>query len=139
MAVSLWSPIHSPTRKLIVALASRHRVPAIYGQRQFPASGGLLSYGPDLVDTVGRAASYVDRILRGAKPAELPVQAPTKFEMVVKPGEKESTQAGTSDRVAYSLAEALVDGGFRLCWVGTRADVVDAGCDGESIPKVARV
>jgi ABC-type uncharacterized transport system substrate-binding protein len=70
-------------RELIVALAARHRVPAIYGQRQFPASGGLLSYGPDLVDTVGRAASYVDRILRGAKPAELPVQAPTKFEMVV--------------------------------------------------------
>jgi ABC-type uncharacterized transport system substrate-binding protein len=70
-------------RELIVALAARHRLPAIYGQRQFPTSGGLLSYGPDLVDIVGRAASYVDRILRGEKPAELPVQAPTKFEMVV--------------------------------------------------------
>jgi putative tryptophan/tyrosine transport system substrate-binding protein len=70
-------------RELIVALAARHRVPATYGLRQFPVSGGLLSYGPDTVDTVRRAASYVDRILRGEKPAELPVQAPTKFEMVV--------------------------------------------------------
>ncbi len=70
-------------RALFIALAERHRVPAIYGIRQFPASGGLMSYGPDTVDTVRRAASYVDRILRGEKPAELPVQAPTKFEFVI--------------------------------------------------------
>jgi putative tryptophan/tyrosine transport system substrate-binding protein len=70
-------------RALLIALAERHRVPAIYGIRQFPASGGLMSYGPDTVDTVRRAASYVDRILRGEKPAELPVQAPTKFEFVI--------------------------------------------------------
>jgi putative ABC transport system substrate-binding protein len=70
-------------RELIIALAARHRLPAIYGLRPFPVSGGLMSYGPDTVDTVRRAAAYVDRILRGEKPAELPVQAPTKFEMIV--------------------------------------------------------
>jgi ABC-type uncharacterized transport system substrate-binding protein len=70
-------------RELFIALAERHNVPTIYGLRQFPASGGLMSYGPDTVDTVSRAAGYVDRILRGEKPAELPVQAPTKFEFVI--------------------------------------------------------
>jgi putative ABC transport system substrate-binding protein len=69
--------------KLIVTLASEHRLPAIYGNRSFPMIGGLLSYGPNFVDTVQRSASYIDRILRGDKPAELPVQAPTKFELVV--------------------------------------------------------
>jgi putative ABC transport system substrate-binding protein len=70
-------------RELLIALADKHRLPAIYGIRQFPASGGLMSYGPDTVDTVARAAGYVDRILRGEKPAELPVQAPTKYELVI--------------------------------------------------------
>jgi putative ABC transport system substrate-binding protein len=70
-------------RALIIGLAARHRLPAIYGLSAFPASGGLMSYGPDAIDTARRAASYVDRILRGEKPAELPVQAPTKFEMIV--------------------------------------------------------
>jgi putative ABC transport system substrate-binding protein len=70
-------------RELFIALAEQHKLPAIYGLRQFPASGGLMSYGPDTVDTVARAAGYVDRILRGEKPADLPVQAPTKFEFVV--------------------------------------------------------
>jgi ABC-type uncharacterized transport system substrate-binding protein len=70
-------------RKLFIALAERNRVPAIYGLRQFAATGGLMSYGPDTVDTVRRAAGYIDRILRGEKPADLPVQAPTKFEFVI--------------------------------------------------------
>jgi putative tryptophan/tyrosine transport system substrate-binding protein len=70
-------------RELFITLAERNKVPAIYGLRQFPASGGLMSYGPDTIDTVRRATSYVDRILRGEKPAELPVQAPTKFEFVI--------------------------------------------------------
>jgi putative tryptophan/tyrosine transport system substrate-binding protein len=69
--------------KLIVTLASKHRLPAIYGNGSFPMVGGLVSYGPNFVDTVQRAASYIDRILRGEKPAELPVQAPIKFEMIV--------------------------------------------------------
>jgi ABC-type uncharacterized transport system substrate-binding protein len=70
-------------RDLIVALAARHKLPAIYASRIFVASGGLTSYAPDLVDQYRRAASYVDRILKGEKPADLPVQAPTKFELVV--------------------------------------------------------
>jgi putative ABC transport system substrate-binding protein len=70
-------------RELIIALAAHHRLPAVYGLRPFPLSGGLMSYGPDTIDTMRRAASYVDRILRGENPAALPVQSPTKFEMIV--------------------------------------------------------
>ena len=70
-------------RELIIALAAHHRLPAIYGLRPFPLGGGLMSYGPDAIDTVRRAAGYVDRILRGEKSAELPVQAPAKFEKIV--------------------------------------------------------
>ena len=70
-------------RDLISTLAERHQLPAIYPFRFFVASGGLLSYGPDLTDQYRRAASYVDRILKGAKPADLPVQAPTKYELVI--------------------------------------------------------
>jgi putative ABC transport system substrate-binding protein len=70
-------------RRLIMALAERHRLPAIYGFRQFVTEGGLISYGPDTVDIVRRSASYVDRILKGGKPSELPVQAPVKYELVI--------------------------------------------------------
>ena len=70
-------------RDLIVELAARHRLPAVYWDRFFVPSGGLISYGADLVDQCRRAASYVDRILRGEKPADLPVQAPTKYELVI--------------------------------------------------------
>jgi putative ABC transport system substrate-binding protein len=66
-----------------VALAARHRVPAIYAFRVFTASGGLMSYGMDMISVYGDAAAYVDRILRGEKPTELPVQAPTKFELII--------------------------------------------------------
>jgi ABC-type uncharacterized transport system substrate-binding protein len=70
-------------RELIVGLAARHRLPAVYPFRFFATSGGLISYGPDSISPYRRAASYVDRILRGEKPAELPVQAPTKYELVI--------------------------------------------------------
>jgi putative tryptophan/tyrosine transport system substrate-binding protein len=70
-------------RELIVALTARHRLPTIYPFRAFVDTGGLLSYGIDQVDIYRQAASYVDRILKGEKPAELPVQAPTKFELIV--------------------------------------------------------
>jgi putative ABC transport system substrate-binding protein len=70
-------------RDLIVALAARHRLPAVYAYRPFVTGGGLISYGPDLVDQYRRAAGYVDRILKGEKPADLPVQAPTKYELVI--------------------------------------------------------
>jgi putative ABC transport system substrate-binding protein len=70
-------------RAPIISVAARNNVPAVYIASDFVRDGGLLSYGVDVVDILRRAASYVDRILRGAKPADLPVQFPTKFEMVV--------------------------------------------------------
>jgi len=70
-------------RELIVALAARHRLPAVYYERVFVDAGGLISYGPDYVDQFRRAAGYVDRILKGEKPADLPVQAPTRYEFVI--------------------------------------------------------
>jgi putative ABC transport system substrate-binding protein len=70
-------------RELIITLAARHRLPAVYPFRYFITSGGLISYGPDSVDPFRRAAGYVDRILKGEKPADLPVQAPTKYDLVV--------------------------------------------------------
>jgi putative ABC transport system substrate-binding protein len=73
----------SSQHKLIVELASRYQLPAIYAFRDFAAAGGLVSYGPDVLDQFRRAASYVDRILRGEKPDDLPVQQPTKFEFVI--------------------------------------------------------
>jgi putative ABC transport system substrate-binding protein len=70
-------------RDLIIGLAAKHKLPAVYHRRVFPASGGLISYGPDVIDLSRRAAGYVDRILKGEKPAELPVQAPSKYELVI--------------------------------------------------------
>jgi putative ABC transport system substrate-binding protein len=70
-------------RDLIVTLAARHKLPAVYFQRVYVTSGGLISYAPDQIDQFRRAAGYVDRILRGEKPADLPVQAPTKLELVI--------------------------------------------------------
>src|SRR5262249_50640285 len=70
-------------RAQVVSLAARHRVPAIYPWRFFPEIGGLISYGSDQRELFGQAATYVDRILRGAKASELPVQAPVKYELVI--------------------------------------------------------
>jgi putative ABC transport system substrate-binding protein len=70
-------------RDLIITLAARHKLPAVYFERFFVAAGGLISYGPDLVDQYRRAAGYIDRILKGEKPAHLPVQAPTRYETVI--------------------------------------------------------
>ena len=70
-------------RDLIIKLTAQHRLPAIYPFRTFATGGGLISYGPDLIDPHRRAAGYVDRILKGEKPADLPVQAPTKYELVI--------------------------------------------------------
>jgi putative tryptophan/tyrosine transport system substrate-binding protein len=76
-------PFISTRRAVVIALAERHRLPAIYGDQQFVRDGGLISYGPDTLDIVRRSASYVDRVLRGERPGELPVQAPTKYELVI--------------------------------------------------------
>jgi putative ABC transport system substrate-binding protein len=70
-------------RELIIALAARHRLPAVYAYRYMVAAGGLASYGPDSIEQYRRAAGYVDRILKGEKPADLPVQAPTKYELAI--------------------------------------------------------
>jgi putative tryptophan/tyrosine transport system substrate-binding protein len=70
-------------RNLIIALAARHRLPAVYPYPHHAKAGGLLAYGPDVIDQYRQAAGYVDRILKGEKPADLPVQAPTKYELVI--------------------------------------------------------
>ena len=70
-------------RDLIITLAARQQVAAVYSDPLFVADGGLISYGPDLIDQYRQAAGYVDRILKGEKPADLPVQAPTKYELVI--------------------------------------------------------
>jgi len=77
------SPQAGSHRDLIIALAARHRLPAVYFGRIWAAAGGLISYGPDFLDPFRRAAGYVDRILKGEKPADMPVQAPTKYELVI--------------------------------------------------------
>jgi putative tryptophan/tyrosine transport system substrate-binding protein len=81
--IVLPNPVADVNRELIVRMAARHHLPAIYAYRYYVTSGGLMSYGIDAADQFKKAASYVDRILRGAKPAELPVQQPTKFELVI--------------------------------------------------------
>ena len=80
LAASALAAIH---RDLVVSLAARYKLPAVYITRYFVAGGGLVSYGPDFVDQYRRAAEYVDRILKGEKPADLPVQAPTQYELVI--------------------------------------------------------
>src|SRR5215470_1010692 len=80
VAASAFANVH---RNLIFELAARHRLPAVYSERLFPATGGLISYGADFEDGFRRAAGYVDRILKGEKPADIPVQVPTKYELVI--------------------------------------------------------
>jgi putative ABC transport system substrate-binding protein len=77
------SPIALVHRDLIIALATRYKMPSVYFQRPFVTDGGLISYGPDVADQARRAAGYVDRILKGEKPADMPVQAPTKYELII--------------------------------------------------------
>jgi putative ABC transport system substrate-binding protein len=79
----LPNPVTEGNRKLIIAMAARHRLPAAYFFRHFVADGGLISYGVDQADQFRQAASYVDRILRGEQPADLPIQQPTKYELVI--------------------------------------------------------
>src|SRR5262249_48138161 len=80
VTASALSLVHS---ELIVTLAARHKLPAVYSRRSYVAAGGLISYGFDALDQVRQAAGYIDRILKGEKPADLPVQAPTKYELVI--------------------------------------------------------
>jgi putative ABC transport system substrate-binding protein len=81
--VVIGSPRAAMHRELIIALAAKYHLPAVYNARFYPAAGGLISYGPDFIDQHRRAAGYVDRILKGEKPSDLPVQAPTKYDLVI--------------------------------------------------------
>ena len=76
-------PLSALHRDLIITLAARFKLPAVYDSRLYAAAGGLISYGPNFIDQFRRAAGYVDRILKGEKPADLPVQAPTKYELII--------------------------------------------------------
>ena len=98
-------------RDLIVTLAARHKLPAVYFERYFVAAGGLISYGPDFVDQFRQAAGYVDRILKGEKPADLPVQAPTKYELVDQPQDRQ----GARPRRAAVAARARRRGDRMRC------------------------
>jgi putative tryptophan/tyrosine transport system substrate-binding protein len=93
-------PLAAVHRKIIIATAARHKLPAVYVSRFTALDGGLISYGPDFVDQYRRAASYVDRILKGEKPADLPVQAPTKYELVIN--------LKTAKALGINLAPTLV-------------------------------
>ena len=77
------SPLAVGHRELVISLAARHRIPAVYSDRIFVDAGGLISYGPDRIVRFRHAAGYVDRVLKGEKPADLPVQEPTKYELVI--------------------------------------------------------
>jgi putative tryptophan/tyrosine transport system substrate-binding protein len=81
--ITAGSPLATNNRDLIISLAARHRLPAVYPFRYYVTDGGPISYGPDLADQNRQAAGYVDRILKGEKPADLPVQSPTKYQLVI--------------------------------------------------------
>ena len=102
------SPSAALHRDLIVTLAARHRLPAVYYQRVFVTGGGLISYGPDTIDQYRRAAGYVDRILKGEKPADLPVVQPTKFELVINLRTAKTLGIKISDNL-LSLADEVIE------------------------------
>ena len=95
-------------RKLIITLAARHKLPAVYPRRLYVTDGGLISYGSDRIDQFRRAAGYVDRILKGAKPADLPVQAPTKYELVINRKTAKALSLAIPDKM-LALADEVIE------------------------------
>jgi putative ABC transport system substrate-binding protein len=93
---------------LIITLAARHNLPTVYFERQFVARGGLISYGPNIVDQYRRAAGYVDRILRGEKPADLPVEQPTKFEVIINIKTAKALGLEVPDRL-LAIADEVIE------------------------------
>ena len=83
VVVAVASALFYAQKQRLVSLAAKHRLPTMYENRGFPEAGGLISYGPDMRDIFGRAATYVDKIVKGARPADLPVEQPTKFQLVI--------------------------------------------------------
>ena len=102
------SPLTLVHRDLIITLAARHRLPAVYPFRYFATSGGLIAYGPNATDPYRRAASYIDRILKGEKPADLPVQAPTKYELVINLKTARTLGLQVPDRL-LALADEVIE------------------------------
>ena len=101
-------PFINTHRSLIMALAERHRFSAIYGLRQLVSEGALIAYGPDSIDIVRRSASYVDRILKGEKPADLPVQAPTKYELAINMKTAKALGLDVPDKL-LALADEVIE------------------------------
>ena len=102
------SPFTALHRKLIIALAARHRLPAVYGQAFYASSGGLIAYGTDTIDPFRRAAAYVDRILKGEKPADLPVQAPTKYKLIINLKTAKALSIDIPDKL-LALADEMIE------------------------------
>ena len=102
------SPLAFAHRDLIIALAARHRLPAVYFARLFVPTGGLAAYGPDIIDQYQRAAGYIDRILRGDKPAEMPVQAPVKYELAIN-AKTAKTLALTIPATVLARADEVIE------------------------------
>ena len=96
-------------RDLIITLAARHKLPTVYFDRAFVAAGGLVSYGADFVDQYRRAAGYVDRILKGEKPADLPVQAPTKYETGDQPQDRQGARPRCAGRPLLARADEVIE------------------------------
>ncbi len=94
-------------RNLIIALAARHRLPAVYFERYFVTGGGLISYGPEIVDQFRRAAGYVDRILKGTKPADLPVELPTKYELAINLKTAKALGLSVPDAILVAANEVI--------------------------------
>jgi len=94
-------------RELIITLAARHKLPAVYTGRFAVAGGGLISFGPDFVDQFRRAAGYVDRILKGEEPADLPVQAPTRYALVINLKTANTLGLGVAEALLASASEVI--------------------------------
>jgi putative ABC transport system substrate-binding protein len=106
--IVLPTAINAVQRNRIFSLAARNRLPAVYAFRFYATDGGLMSYGIDTVDLFRRGASYVDRILKGEKPADLPVQAPIKFEMVINLKTAKALGLNVPDRL-LALADEVIE------------------------------
>jgi putative tryptophan/tyrosine transport system substrate-binding protein len=106
--ITLPSPFAQAHRELIIALAAKHRLPAIYAIRSYVTSGGLISYSSDWVDQYRQAASYVDRIFRGVRPADLPIQQPTRFELAINLKTAKALGLIVPDKL-LALADAVIE------------------------------
>ena len=106
--IVLASPSTNAHRNLIIKLAAQHRLPAVYTTRYFVTDGGLMSYAPDRIDLYRRAAGYVDRILKGENPTGLPVQAPTRYELVINPKTAKALGLTIPDKL-LALADEVIE------------------------------